>query len=94
MDYLSAVLTVYSENGDEKLLQKFLSIVRQFFDYYERGMFVPVKEDDMIVHAHALMFIKSFTVVSYEEPLKNKIIKYLYICNLMYEIYQKIFEKM
>lgn len=80
MDYLSAVLTVYSENGDEKLLQKFLSIVKQFFDYYERGMFIPVKEDDMIVHAHALMFIKSFTVVSYEESLKNKIIKYLYKC--------------
>ncbi len=78
MDYLSALLTVYSKKGDKKLLQKFLEIVRQFFDCCERGMFVPVKEDDMIVHAQTLMFIKSFSSVPYDESLKNKIINHLY----------------
>lgn len=78
MDYLSALLSVYRENRQERYLKKFLDVVGQFFEYYERGMFFPVKEDDLIVCAQTLMFIKAFSIVEYEESLKNKIIALLY----------------
>ena len=78
MDYLSALLTVYRELKEERHKEKFLEIVGQFFDYFERGMFSPTKDDDLIICAQTLMFVKSFSIIDYEKSLNAKIIDLLY----------------
>lgn len=78
MDYLSALLSVYREFKEEKYHRKFLKIVEQFLAYCERGMFFPNKDDDLIICAQTLMFIKSFSIIKYENSLKSKITALLY----------------
>lgn len=78
MDYLSSLLSAYKKTGNDIYKQKFFEIILQFFDYYDRGKFIPALEDDLIVCAQILMFIKSFSLISYEYPLKDKIQKLMY----------------
>lgn len=78
MDYLSALLSAYKVTSSYLYREKFLEIISQFFDYYERNLFTPTKDDDLIVYAQTLMFIKSFTIITYKEPLKVQIIALLY----------------
>lgn len=78
MDYLSALLTAYRETNEHMYYKKFFDIIEQYFDYVERGLFSPGKKSDLIVYAQVLMFIKSFSIIKYEEPLKRRIINLLY----------------
>lgn len=78
MDYLSTLLSAYRQTNDQRYRDKFLEIVRQFFEFYDRGTLVLTKEDDLIPCAQTLMFIKSFALIDYEAPLREKIIGLLY----------------
>lgn len=78
MDYLSFLLSAYEQTGEPRYQEKFLEIVRQFFDFYERGTLVFTKSYDLTVCAQTVMFIKSFGLISYDEILKEKIIDLLY----------------
>lgn len=78
MDYLSTLLSAYRQTEDPRYRDKFLEIVRQFFEFYDRGAFVITNSDDLIVCAQTLMFIKSFSLIDYESSLKEKITDLLY----------------
>lgn len=78
MDYLSSLLSAYKDTNDSRYLDKFLDMVCQFFDYCQENELSLSKSDDLIPCAQSLMFIKSFSIVRYDESLKRKIVRLLY----------------
>lgn len=78
MDYLSTLLSAYRQTEKPRYRDKFLEIVRQFFEFYDRGTLVLTNSDDLIVCAQTLMFIKSFSLIDYESSLREKITGLLY----------------
>ena len=78
MDYLSTLLSAYKDTNDLRYLDKFLDIVNQFFNYCERNTFSLTPSDDLIACTQSIMFIKSFSIVQYDETLKKKIVQLLY----------------
>ncbi len=78
MDYLSYLLSAYRKTGNEEYKSKFFEIVQLYFEYYDRCSPIWSKSDDAIPYAQTLMFIKSFDILSYDLPLKERVISLLY----------------